>query len=169
MTTAIETVKPGTYRHYKGMLYNVLHVARHSESQEQFVVYQAHYGEHGVWIRPLTMFVETVRRDGKDVPRFEYVGDPRDEGGTRIAGADRGPPLQFPPKRPIQHRRQQRPQLRLRLRLQPLDRTCLYHHVAKYIERPRLTFALVIFDRASSNGAKSFAWGSSTSTVRSAR
>lgn len=68
-------IKPGKYRHFKGMEYEVLDVAKHSESQEDYVVYRALYGEKGLWIRPLSMFTETVDRDGKVQPRFAFVGD----------------------------------------------------------------------------------------------
>lgn len=68
-------LQPGKYRHFKGMEYRVLHVARCSETMEEYVVYQALYGEQGIWIRPLKMFAETVERDGKVMPRFERIGD----------------------------------------------------------------------------------------------
>ena len=63
----------GRYRHYKGNLYEVLGVARHSETEEQLVVYTALYGDHGLWVRPLVMFLECVSIDGEDVPRFAPV------------------------------------------------------------------------------------------------
>ena len=63
------SLEPGTYRHYKGPLYEVYEVARHSETEEELVVYRAIYGERGLWVRPLAMFVESV--DGR--PRFERV------------------------------------------------------------------------------------------------
>lgn len=63
-------VPPGIYRHYKGQQYEVLGVAKHSETEEEFVVYRALYGERGLWIRPLAMFVERVEKDGVSVPRF---------------------------------------------------------------------------------------------------
>ncbi|WP_026349022.1 DUF1653 domain-containing protein [Psychrobacter lutiphocae] len=63
----------GIYRHYKGNLYQVLHTARHSETEEALVVYRCLYGEYGVWVRPLEMFIETVERDGKQIPRFELI------------------------------------------------------------------------------------------------
>jgi hypothetical protein len=63
----------GRYRHYKGNLYEVLGVARHSETAEQLVVYTALYGERGLWVRPLAMFRESVRVDGADVPRFARI------------------------------------------------------------------------------------------------
>ncbi|GAA5494774.1 hypothetical protein Rhal01_00938 [Rubritalea halochordaticola] len=65
--------KPGKYRHFKGMEYLVLHVARCSETMEKYVVYQALYGDQGIWIRPLKMFTETVKRDGKVTPRFAFL------------------------------------------------------------------------------------------------
>ena len=74
MTTTQEaTIKPGLYRHYKGNEYQVIDVARHSETEEAFVVYRALYGERGMWIRPLEMFSETVEREGELIARFEYI------------------------------------------------------------------------------------------------
>jgi hypothetical protein len=63
----------GAYRHYKGNLYEVLGVARHSETEEEVVVYRALYGDGGLWVRPLAMFEETVLVDGRQVPRFAPV------------------------------------------------------------------------------------------------
>jgi hypothetical protein len=68
-------IKRGKYRHFKGMEYQVMDVARHSETQEDYVVYRALYGEGGLWIRPLSMFIETVDRDGKVQPRFAFVSE----------------------------------------------------------------------------------------------
>ena len=65
----------GRYRHYKGNLYEVLGVARHSETGEQLVVYTALYGERGLWVRPLAMFRESVTVDGEDVPRFARIDE----------------------------------------------------------------------------------------------
>ena len=59
------------YRHFKGKEYLVLHIAKHSETLEELVVYQALYGEEGIWVRPLDMFLEQVKVDGKLVNRFE--------------------------------------------------------------------------------------------------
>ncbi|NLM83087.1 MAG: DUF1653 domain-containing protein [Clostridiales bacterium] len=67
--------KPGIYRHYKGNLYEALMLARHSETEELMVVYRALYGDGGVWVRPYSMWAETVTVEGKTVPRFEYVGE----------------------------------------------------------------------------------------------
>jgi len=71
----METIKIllGTYRHYKGNDYEVLGVARHSETMKEVVVYRALYGEGGLWVRPLTMFLEEVEVEGKKVPRFEHL------------------------------------------------------------------------------------------------
>ena len=66
---------PGRYRHYKGGEYEVLGVATHSETEESLVVYRPLYGERGLWVRPLAMFVETVECDGEVVPRFQVVGE----------------------------------------------------------------------------------------------
>lgn len=66
---------PGTYRHYKGPLYEVVDVARHSETEEEFVVYWALYGERGLWVRPRAMFEETVVVDGVSVARFARVDE----------------------------------------------------------------------------------------------
>lgn len=65
-------IKPGRYRHFKGNEYMVLHIARHSETLEPMVVYQALYGEFGVWVRPASMWNETVEHNGKSVKRFEF-------------------------------------------------------------------------------------------------
>jgi len=66
-------VQPGLYRHYKGPHYRVFSVARHSETQEQVVVYQALYGEFGMWVRPLEMFCSTVEVGGESLPRFALI------------------------------------------------------------------------------------------------
>ena len=66
-------VRPGRYRHFKGNEYQVLGVARHSETEEEMVVYRALYGEGGLWVRPAAMWTETVERDGYRGPRFVPV------------------------------------------------------------------------------------------------
>ena len=63
------------YRHFKGNVYRVLHIAKHSETLEEMVVYQAMYGERGIWVRPKAMFEEVIERDGKAVRRFEPIPD----------------------------------------------------------------------------------------------
>ena len=68
-------IKPGRYRHFKGNEYRVLYLARHSETLEPMVVYQALYGEHGIWVRPASMWNETVERGGQRLRRFTYLGD----------------------------------------------------------------------------------------------
>ena len=65
----------GKYRHFKGNEYEVLYIARHSETMEEMVVYRALYGEGGLWVRPAHMWNEAVERDGKVFPRFRYIGD----------------------------------------------------------------------------------------------
>ena len=71
-------IKVEKYRHYKGKEYEVIGVARHSETFEELVVYRALYdspefGTNALWVRPKNMFLETIIKDGKEVPRFRYV------------------------------------------------------------------------------------------------
>ncbi|PVZ55651.1 DUF1653 domain-containing protein [Pseudomonas sp. B1(2018)] len=66
-------IQPGLYQHYKGPMYRVFSVARHSETEEEVVFYQALYGDCGFWVRPLSMFLESVEVDGEQVPRFALV------------------------------------------------------------------------------------------------
>ncbi|MCG6157479.1 DUF1653 domain-containing protein [Rubinisphaera margarita] len=70
-----ERIRTGRYRHYKGPEYIVLGVARHSETEEELVVYRTDYGDRGLWVRPLTMFTENVEFKGKQIPRFEFLAD----------------------------------------------------------------------------------------------
>lgn len=67
-------IQKGRWRHFKGGEYQVLGMARHSETGEDMVVYRALYGEGGVWVRPASMWEETVERDGKTYVRFTYLG-----------------------------------------------------------------------------------------------
>ncbi len=71
---ALPALPEGRYRHFKGGLYEVTGVARCSETGVPVVVYRALYGEGGLWVRPLAMFVETVEVDGTPRPRFEFIG-----------------------------------------------------------------------------------------------
>ncbi len=66
-------VKEGIYRHFKGNKYRVIGVAKHSESEDSLVVYQPLYGDCGLWVRPLEMFMEEVQIDGQSRPRFEFI------------------------------------------------------------------------------------------------
>lgn len=68
-------IKLGRYRHFKGGEYEVVGIARHSETREEMVVYRALYGEGGLWVRPASMWEETVTRDGKTFQRFTYIGE----------------------------------------------------------------------------------------------
>ena len=71
----MEEIRPGRYRHFKGKEYRVLCTARHSETLESMVVYQALYGERGIWVRPAAMWGEHVEREGYSGPRFTYLGE----------------------------------------------------------------------------------------------
>ena len=66
-------LKKGIYRHFKGNRYRLLYVAKHSETLEPMVVYQALYGEHGIWVRPAASWTEQVNRDDYSGPRFSLV------------------------------------------------------------------------------------------------
>jgi hypothetical protein len=73
-----QTIKPGIYRHIKGKEYEVIGIAKHSETLESVVVYRALYtseefGDRALWVRPIAMFLETVMIEGKEVSRFEYI------------------------------------------------------------------------------------------------
>ena len=71
----METVKCGRYRHFKGNEYRVLGTAKHSETQEELVVYRALYGTQELWVRPAEMWHETVEREDYRGPRFLYIGE----------------------------------------------------------------------------------------------
>lgn len=66
-------IRLGKYRHFKGGEYEVVGIANHSETQEEMVVYRALYGDGGLWVRPASMWNETVERDGKTYQRFTYI------------------------------------------------------------------------------------------------
>lgn len=68
-------IRLGKYRHFKGMEYEVIGIAKHSETLEEMVVYRALYGDGGIWVRPAAMWNETVERDGKSFQRFTYIGE----------------------------------------------------------------------------------------------
>ncbi|MFO1002842.1 MAG: DUF1653 domain-containing protein [Planctomycetaceae bacterium] len=72
---------PGRYRHYKGRDYIVVGVARHSETEEELVVYRTDYGDRSLWVRPLSMFQEMVEVAGTMRPRFQYAGPEKSETG----------------------------------------------------------------------------------------
>lgn len=71
----MDELKPGRYRHFKGNEYRLLYVAKHSETLEPMVVYEALYGEGGIWVRPAEMWSEEMDREGYHGPRFTYVGE----------------------------------------------------------------------------------------------
>lgn len=70
-----QEIKIGRYRHFKGNEYEVIGIAKHSETTEEMIVYRALYGEQGLWVRPASMWNETVERDGKVYQRFTYIGE----------------------------------------------------------------------------------------------
>ena len=71
----MQEIEPGLWKHFKGNLYRVMYVALHSETSEEMVVYQALYGQRGMWVRPASMWLEHVERDGYSGPRFVRLGD----------------------------------------------------------------------------------------------
>ena len=72
---AVQEIQPGRYRHFKGNEYEVIYIARHSETTEPMVVYRALYGDHGTWVRPADMWNETIEREGKSFKRFEKIDE----------------------------------------------------------------------------------------------
>ena len=68
-------LKLGKYKHYKQKYYQVIAVAKHSETKEELVVYRKLYDDFGLWVRPLSMFIENVEVEGKILPRFEFIGE----------------------------------------------------------------------------------------------
>lgn len=71
--SAADDIPLGKYRHYKNKEYELLGVATHSETEEKLAVYRPLYGDRGLWVRPLGMFLETVEIDGKHIPRFQHI------------------------------------------------------------------------------------------------
>ena len=69
------TIKMGKYRHYKGNEYQLIGVAKHSETLEELIIYKALYGDRAYWVRPKDMFFEFIEHNGKSMPRFEYLGE----------------------------------------------------------------------------------------------
>ena len=69
----MSNIRPGKYRHFKGNEYEVLFTARHSETEEEMVVYRALYGEQGIWVRPASMWDEVVVCNGKKTQRFTFI------------------------------------------------------------------------------------------------
>ena len=69
----MDSIRPGKYRHFKGNEYEVIGIASHSETLEPMVVYRALYGEMGLWVRPASMWDETVERDGQTFKRFMFI------------------------------------------------------------------------------------------------
>jgi hypothetical protein len=71
----VSEIKIGRYRHFKGNEYRVLYLAKHSETLEDLVVYQALYGGRAIWVRPASMWNELIERDGITLRRFEFIGE----------------------------------------------------------------------------------------------
>jgi hypothetical protein len=69
----MSSIQPGLYRHYKGTEYQVYALVKHSETEEELVLYKALYGEYGLWVRPLSMFTESVTVNGKKIDRFQFI------------------------------------------------------------------------------------------------
>ncbi len=68
-------IQLGIYEHYKGQYYQVLGIARHTETSEELVVYQALYGDRLLWVRPVSLFNQTILQNAEEVPRFKFVGE----------------------------------------------------------------------------------------------
>lgn len=69
----LEQIELGKYRHFKGNEYEVLAIAKHSETEEEMVVYKTLYGDYSVWVRPTAMWNEVVTRDGQTFKRFTKI------------------------------------------------------------------------------------------------
>lgn len=70
-----QNLKPGIYRHFKGGEYELIGIVTHSETLEKMVLYRALYGEKDIWVRPISMWSDTVEKDGIFVHRFTYIGE----------------------------------------------------------------------------------------------
>jgi len=68
-----KNLKLGNYEHYKGKIYKVLGVGRHSETLAELVIYQAQYGDYDIWLRPIKMFTEKININKKEVPQFKFI------------------------------------------------------------------------------------------------
>jgi hypothetical protein len=75
VTDDLPEFKPGIYQHYKGPLYQAYELCHHSETEELLVVYRCLYGKYDLWVRPYTMFMETIEYEGKTLPRFNWLRD----------------------------------------------------------------------------------------------
>ena len=71
----MDDIKLGRYLHFKGNEYEVIAIAKHSETTEDYIVYKALYGDGGMWVRPASMWNETIERDGITYKRFTYIGE----------------------------------------------------------------------------------------------
>lgn len=71
----MQSIRPGIYRHFKGNEYELLYIAKHSETEEPMVVYRALYGDGGLWVRPAHMWTEQVDKEDYHGPRFVYLGE----------------------------------------------------------------------------------------------
>ena len=69
----MEQIKKGKYRHFKGMEYEVVDIAKNSETLEDMIIYKQLYGDGSLWVRPASMWNENVEKDGKTTKRFEYI------------------------------------------------------------------------------------------------
>ncbi len=69
------TIRPGKYRHFKGREYEVLDIVRHSETEEELVLYRPLYGDYSLWVRPVAMFFDMKEQDGVPVPRFQFIAE----------------------------------------------------------------------------------------------
>jgi cupin 2 domain-containing protein len=90
------SIQPGRCRHFKGNEYTVIGVARHSETLEEHVVYRQEYGDRSLWVRPKQMFLEMVKVDGQELPRFQHLGSSSEQVGENIKNIYDGLPQHLP-------------------------------------------------------------------------